>query len=501
MRSKKALKNTITSMTYQVVAIICGLILPKMILTYFGSSYNGITSSISQFLSCASLLVAGVGGVTRASLYKPLAENDIESVSSIIMATQKFMRKVAVILVFGILGFATVYPFLVSYEFEWFFSFTLVLILGISTFMQYYFGVTYQILLQADQRLYITSITQIIATVSNTVLAIVLLKMGFGIHMVKLGSAIVFSLNPLIINIYVSRRYKINKKAKPNDSALKQRWDAFWQAVAYFVHNNTDVIVLTIFADIKEVSVYTVYNYVLSNIRTFIVNFINGFGAAFGNMLAKGEMELVRKNLKAYELIIFSLSAVIYTTAGIMIVPFAMLYTKGVYDVSYSRTTFALIATVAGAFSCFRIPYQAIVEAAGHYKQTRNGALFEAALNITISLIAVVRLGIVGVAIGTLAATIFRSVQYAYYLSKNLIERSMWIFVGHIALDAVVAVLTVFVTDVFLKIEVANFMQWTMKAFCVAVISAVFTLIGSMIFYGKDLKYLLSKIKNIRHGK
>ena len=171
MRTKKALKNTISSMIYQVIAIICGLILPRMILSFFGSSYNGILSSISQFLSCASLLVAGVGGVTRASLYKPLAMNDVESVSSIINATQKFMRKVALILVFGIVVFAGVYPFLVSYEFEWLFSFTLVLILGISTFMQYYFGVTYQILLQADQRLYIISIVQIFTTVSNTILA------------------------------------------------------------------------------------------------------------------------------------------------------------------------------------------------------------------------------------------------------------------------------------------------------------------------------------------
>lgn len=498
MRTKKALKNTISSMIYQVIAIICGLILPRMILSFFGSSYNGILSSISQFLSCASLLVAGVGGVTRASLYKPLAMNDVESVSSIINATQKFMRKVALILVFGIVVFAGVYPFLVSYEFEWIFSFTLVLILGISTFMQYYFGVTYQILLQADQRLYIISIVQIFTTVSNTILAIILLKLGFGIHVVKLGSAIVFSLNPLIINVYVNNRYKLNKKAMPNDAALKQRWDAFWQAIAYFVHNNTDVMVLTIFADIKEVSVYTVYNYVISNIKTFVVNFINGFGAAFGNMLARGEIELAKKNLKVYELIIFSLTTIIYSTAGIMIVPFAMLYTRGVYDVNYARTTFALIATIAGAFSCFRIPYQAIVEAAGHYRQTRNGAIFEAVLNITISLIFVIKLGIIGVAIGTLAATIFRSVQYAYYLSKNLIKRSLWIFVGHIVLSAIVAMITVALSDAFLNWQTESYMQWIGKSVCVAGVATVFTVLGGILFYKNDMIYLISKIKNMR---
>ena len=260
MRSKKALKNTITSMIYQLVSVICGLIVPRLILVSFGSTYNGITSSITQFLQCASLLVAGVGGVTRAALYKPLAAENYNEINSIVNATATFMRKTAVILTVGIGVFACFYPFLVDYEFEWFFSFSLVLILGISTIMQYYFGITYQLLLMADQKYYVVSLIQIFTTVLNTVMAIILLKSGFGIHLVKLASAFAFSLNPVLINIYVRKFYKIDRKVKPNNKALAQRWDAFGQSFASFIHNNTDVIVLTIFADIKEVSVYTVYN-------------------------------------------------------------------------------------------------------------------------------------------------------------------------------------------------------------------------------------------------
>ena len=66
--------NMMASIGYEMVAVICGLILPRLILSTFGSSYNGITSSITQFLSCVTLLRAGIGGVTRASLYKPLAD-------------------------------------------------------------------------------------------------------------------------------------------------------------------------------------------------------------------------------------------------------------------------------------------------------------------------------------------------------------------------------------------------------------------------------------------
>lgn len=497
LRSKKAIKNTISSLLYQAVSIICTLIVPRMILLYFGSSYNGITSSIVQFLSCASLMVAGVGGVTRAKLYKPLSYSDNESISAIINATDMFMRRVALLLALGIVAFACIYPLLVSYEFDWFFSFTLVLILGISTFMQYYFGVTYQILIQADQRQNVISTIQIVTTIFNTILAVILLRLGFGIHIVKLGSAIVFSLNPIFINAYVKKNYKINKKVPPDTSALKQRWDAFGQSIAYFIHNNTDVIILTVFADIKIVSVYSVYNYVIANIRNIIVNFITGFGAAFGNMLAKGEYELAKKNLKAYELIIFNLTSIIYTTAGIMIVPFALLYTKDIYDVDYSRPLFALIATVAGAFSCFRIPYQTIVEAVGHFKQTRNGAIFEAVLNIVISLMAVNKWGIIGVAFGTLVATIFSSVQYAMYLSKHIIKRSIFIFWRNIVTVAIVAIVTGLLSNLLLTFTVNNFGYWIVKSVFIVSISALLTVVIDLLFYRDTLLYLLSKLKKV----
>lgn len=65
---------------------------------------------------------------------------------------------------------------------------------------------------------------------------------GATIHVVKLGSAIVFIINPIILNLYVRKKYNINKNVAVNNTAISQRWDAFAQQVAAFVNNNTDVI-------------------------------------------------------------------------------------------------------------------------------------------------------------------------------------------------------------------------------------------------------------------
>ena len=76
MRQKKLILNTSMSLILQLVTIICGFILPKMIMTTYGSNVNGMISSIAQFLSVITFLEFGIGAVIQASLYKPLANHD-----------------------------------------------------------------------------------------------------------------------------------------------------------------------------------------------------------------------------------------------------------------------------------------------------------------------------------------------------------------------------------------------------------------------------------------
>lgn len=497
MRTKKALLNTIAGLSYEAVALVCGMILPRLILSAFGSDYNGITNSISQFLGCIALLRSGIAGVTRAALYKPLAEQDNLKYSRILRATEIFMRKVALIFLGFICVFACVYPYFVRNDFDWLFTASLVFILGISTFVQYYFGFTYQMILNADQRQCVTSFVQIFTTILNTIVAYILIRCNVGIRGVKLGSAIVFALNPLFINYYAHKKYNILRDVTPDNSAISQRWDAFAHQVANFVHSNTDIMVLTVFTNMKEVSVYSVYYLVINSITRLLRNSIPGIAAAFGDMMARGQKELMDRNFRLFELLVYTLATVLFTITEIMLVPFVMLYTKGVYDVNYSRAGFALLISVAGFFSCARIPYQHVVEAAGHYKQTKNGAFAEAILNITISVALVYKLGLVGVAIGTVAATIFRTFQYAIYLSKNILGRDCFVFVKHILLSALSAVLTYAVYSRIVWIENSSFLEWAMNACLVGVIVCVITAAINLIFYKEDMALFVKKIRNM----
>lgn len=68
MRTKKAVLNMVFGLIYQVIAIICGLITPRLILATFGSTYNGVISSATQFLNMINILTLGITGTTRVAL-------------------------------------------------------------------------------------------------------------------------------------------------------------------------------------------------------------------------------------------------------------------------------------------------------------------------------------------------------------------------------------------------------------------------------------------------
>ena len=493
-RTKRAILAVTTSFAKEFVSLVCGLVLPRLILSSFGSAYNGITQSISQFISYIELMKAGIGGATISALYKPVSEKNENEVNEILTSTQKFMRKISGIFVVFVLVFASLYPLLIVKDFDWWFTFSLIVIISISTFAQYYFGFTYQCLLAADQKNHITTSLDILSIILNTIVSVVLINGGYTIHIVKLGSAIVSLITPLFLYVYVRKKYNI-KHREPKEDKIPQKWSAAAHEVASFVNNNTDVLILTMFSNLLEISVYSVYHYVVVNIKRIVTNFTIGFGAAFGDMYAKNEIDLMNKNLGIFELIIYSFATITCSVTLVMIIPFVLLYTKGVTDVNYNRPIFALIITIGCAFNCFRVPYRSIVYAVGHYKQTKNGAIFEAILNIFLSVVCVIKFGLVGVGIGSTAAMAFRSIQYAYYLSKNIMYRDIKLFIKHVVICFMIMLAVYIISKTYLPLTIDSWPKWIIYSTITTIIAGAFTLITDYIFYKDDLYGLFRKLK------
>lgn len=504
MKNNKLQINIVSSVAVQVVSIVCAFILPRLILVSFGSNYNGIINSVNQFLSCVTLLRAGIGGVTRAALYKPLAEKNNKKVSAIIRATEIFMRKIALIFVLFLLIFAAVYPLFVKEQFDWFFTASLVVVLGISTVSQYFFGITYQMLLQADQKLYVYNFVQIIGTIANTIAAVILINAGCEIRIVKLASAVVFGITPIALFYYVKRNYKLDRNIAPDNSTIKQRWDAFAHQVAAFVNTNTDLMVLTVFSNLYQVSVYSVYNLVISGVKQLVTTCSSAIEAMLGDTIAKESTVQLNAKVNAYEWVLNVISCIALICSAMLIVPFVMIYTQGVSDTNYEQPIFAYLLCFATFMSCIRLPYQNLVEASGHFKETRNGAIGEAIINIVVSVMFVKKWGCVGVAIGTIVAMTVRTIQYAEYASKFILFRSSKIYLKRFIVSFISIAVTMTMFYVFnlgdVLVKATTYTEWILHAIVVFLVVSIVVVLINAIFYNtetrKGIKILLKRISN-----
>ncbi len=498
MRSKKALYNLIVSLTCQAVVMVCGLITPRLILGAFGSSFNGVVSSATKFLSMISILTLGIAGATRVELYKTLAKGDTEGTSRIVRASQKYMRKVAGGVVIYACILMVIYPFISKSDLTHIESATLIAIISIGSFMEYFFGYTYNTLLTADQSNYIYSFFRIVSTILNTVFVYILIRLGANIFIVKLASSLAFALTPIGMSMVVKRRYNLDLKCEPDMTALNQRGSVAMHSIANIVHDNAGIVVLTIFTTAKEISVYTVHYLVIGNIKMIMNVFVTGLEAAFGNMWAKKEYEILKNRFKTYEFLMYSFTTVVFTCVGLLIVDFVAIYTTNIVDVNYIRPRFAILITVAEAIFCIRQPYLTLVQATGHYKETRNGAVLEAAVNIAISLVFVWLIGIEGVVVGTLAANLIRTSQYAWFSSKKILHNGL----KHILCRVLILIMScssIILISSYLtsSIVIDSWGAWIIKGCIVFTISVAVWFVFSIIFARQDLHGMFNQIKKM----
>ena len=491
MRSKRAKLNILLSVILQVVTIICGFIVPKLIINSFGSSVNGLVASITQFLTYITLLDAGFGPVVKSILYKPIANKDKVTIENILKTSEKFFRKIAIIFIVYILVLCVVMPIVVSIDFDSIFTISLVVIIAISTFSEYYFGMTYRLYLQAEQKTYIISLIHIGTLILNAIMVIVLIKFGASIQVVKLVSAIIFILRPVLQNIYVKKKYNINLKNIEGNYPIKQKWDGLAQHIAYIVHKNTDIVILTLCTNIAEVSVYSIYYMIINRLKSIVQSFVGGVDAAFGNMLVKGEMDNLNKAYKKYEGFYLTIATILFSSTLFLIIPFVKVFTNGITDVDYIRPVFAYLMVIAEFICIIRQPYNDLVKVAGHFKQTRIGAWVEAISNILISFILVWNFGIIGVAIGTLFAMAIRTIEFMYHCSKHILNRSVFYTFKRLFIIAVEVSIITLIVNIIPTIQITSYTNWILQACVVLVISIVVVLLINIIFYYDNFKNII----------
>lgn len=491
---KKIVLNTFVPFLASAITMICGFFLPRAILKGYGSEVNGAISSVTQFLGIINFFDLGVTAVLQSALYRPLINGDKGQLSETVTAGDKFFRRIGIVLVTYVISLCFIIPLVTEESFTFSFWVTLILAMGISSFGQYYLGVVNSIILTADQKYYLTAIASVVVVVLNTFISILLIKLGASIQLVKLVASVIFLIKPIFYQVYIKKHYQINRKVIIANDPLKQKWNGVAQHVCAVVLDGTDIIVLTIFSTLVNVSIYYVYHLVITAIRTFFLSMTNAISPYLGKLWANNDIESTKRVYSFYEWLINAITTFVFGCTASLIVPFVMLYTRGVNDADYFQPLFSLLLTLSAAFYCLRLPYTSIINATGSYKQTQHIYIIATVLNIIVSITTVNFFGLIGVTIGTAISLGYQTIHLSIFCCKKLLKNNIRKSLVLWLVDVLLFCVGYFIIAI-IRIDSANYLEWLGIACVVAIIWAGLSIVTWFIIRKQYMIQLLSFFK------
>lgn len=490
-------KNIFSTLVYAVVTFVCGFVLPRLFLSHYGSAVNGLISSINHFLNFVSLGDMGVGAVITANLYIPLAQKNHKALDDLLRESRSFYQKLALVIAVYVIVLMFVLSVLMKGTFSVGFVSLMVLIISITSFTQYYFGITYTLLLLADQHQYVYMVINGVTLILSTFISVICIINNCPVWQVKLFSALIFAIRPFALMLYVKKHYPFltNRKGKAKN-VIKQKWNGMAQHVASIVQENIDIVILTVFQNVITVSVYSIYYLITNSVRSLIYATSAGMSSLIGDLLAKDEKDQLKKTFAEYEWFVHTESVLIFTVTASLIVPFLSVYTKGIQDANYLLPEFGMVMCLAGAIRCFQLPYTNIVQAANHFKQTQICFVFEPIINIVFSLLLLRPYGLIGVAWGTVISLLFREIFLVIYLKKHILFLDIWEFVRQSVIDVISAVVMYFTVRIFrFQLHELSYVSWIMLAMKIFVLCFLECLLINFLFRQNKVKAFFQIIK------
>lgn len=482
-------------MGLQLVTMLVGFILPKIMLNYYGSEINGLVTSITQFITYFNLVEAGLSGATTYSLYKPLADRDYNAINAVVTAAKNFYNIAGYIFVALVIGLAVVYPVFIKTETLSSLEVgALVLVLGVSGALEFFTLAKYRALMAADQKTYVISIASICAMIANVVIIAVMAKLGANVVVMRAVALSSVFLRTFILYIYSRRKYKfLDYSVEPNNAALNKRWDALMLQILGVVQNATPVLLTTLMTDLKTVSVYSVYNMVLSGLNSMLSVFTNGLHAAFGDVLAKKETEIFQRAYREFECLYYNCIAVIYSVAIVMIMPFVKIYTSNITDTNYNIPLYGFLFVMNGLLYNVKTPQGMLVGSAGLYHETRWQTATQAIIGIAGGIILGIKFGLAGIMMGLILSNIYRDIDLVLFMSKNVTKLNPMLSFGRI-FKVLIVVFVAYAISIWANIEVNGYINWAIYALSVALTVFFVIIILSLLFEYRDMKNLCLRV-------
>ena len=109
-RTAQSILNSIVALTMYFVNLVLQFYSRKIFLEYLGAEILGLNSTAYNLLQFLNLAELGIGSAIGYTLYKPIYENDRETIINIVSLQGRFYKKIACIIIFGAVILSFFFP-------------------------------------------------------------------------------------------------------------------------------------------------------------------------------------------------------------------------------------------------------------------------------------------------------------------------------------------------------------------------------------------------------
>lgn len=489
MSGKKIINNILFGFATQFIIICLGIIVPRLVLTSYGSDVNGFTSTVTQLFTYMALLEAGIAQSTQNSLYKPIAQNDRYGISRIMVASQRYYRKVTLIYGAAVVVMSVLIPFAVKTNINKPTTIAYILITGISSVIGFYYLESWKQLLAADGRYYISQIIGMIVTIVSYAAKIIIVPFAINIVWIQCVQLLITVIQLIIYKCYLRKHYSwVDFNVEPDNTALKDRYAFMKNQIASTVFSSTDIIVLSVIGSTLLSSVYAIYSLVFYSLVKVIDAIYFGMVYILGQSWSKEKREYTYIHDMFDTLTHWGITSTM-AVGYLLCLPFVSLYTTGVDDVNYFYKWLPLLFCLVQILSYNRYVNGNLTALAGYANKVSRFSMLEAVINVVLSLILGWKFGMYGVLVATVVALPVKVTYCLYLANRVILQRKIWNSLKIILVNYILFIMVI-VFNECMTIEISNY--WELIKYGLIVAPVVY-----VVFLGINL---LVSMKTTRHS-
>lgn len=419
MRAKKFLKNGIVIIFCQLFVDLMVFVNRTVFIYTLPSEYLGIDGLFSNILALLSLSELGIGSVIILNMYEPFAKADQQRLTALLSFYRNAYRMIAAVIAAAGLLLTPFLPYLIKDQPD-IPHLTLIYLLFLLNSAVSYLYIYKQSLFIADQRMYVSFLLQCGVKFLGIVLQIVFLfaTHNFIVYLL-LQLAVTFFTN-FAISLWADRCYPQfrhlgrERLAKDEKKSIYQNIFAMCNhRIGATVMGSTDNLLISRMIGLIATGINNNYSLIIRAVNQFANQIFNALTASIGNLVATAKKEDVYHVFTLLHFCDFWFYTFCTSCLFVLSNPFIRL----VWGEQFLFPAPVVMVLCLNFYltGIRKIPIT-FKETMGFLRQDRYKPLIEALINLALSILLALRIGVLGIFIGSSVSMITTSLWVEPYV-------------------------------------------------------------------------------------